>query len=316
MRAWAFEAGPGTARREARPAQRGGRLASVASAAALVIAVALGQGAGRAVAETPHYVTAQGVKHPAGCPESRADFAGRPSQPVIALVIDGLTPALERERPDLLNGFLALTPPLAFTVDPRDAGADALIARIRGAGHEALLRLPVAPGGSEPEPDAGAPGALPSLHSLLPARETASRARRSLEAVSGYVGAYVGPGSPITENAELMKALLLEMRRERCLLIDGRSENKSVVHLLAGRLRVASAPVMGRIEKATPRAQAFTAFEKYASYARPERGVVVLAYVDEETLAAIGWWMRERKSDLIALAPVSAAVRGPTRRTD
>ncbi len=265
---------------------------------------------------------------PADCAQSRVTYAVSGQTPVIALLIDGMSSgepsgeaAVATQR--LNERFLALPPPISFTVDPRDKNAPALIERIREAGHEAVLRLPIAPIDVDPrreperemQPERPMGRAMPSLHSSLLPHENVERMQRSLDSVVGYVGVYAGPGAPITENAAQMKALLLDLKRERCLLVDGRSSNNSIVSLLAQRMRAPSATVSDRIEPDARIWEAFAKLERIANAAGPGEGVVLLGQAEEGTLAAIEWWVKRRVRSQTRLAPISiVADRPPPKR--
>lgn len=334
LRAVAWPLAPASGRRRAHAGRRG--------AGSLLALLLLLAGGLPAVAQTPSpgVAGAAGAVGPADCAAHAAAFDAPDGTPVIALVVDGLSLGPETDQPGenadgsadgsaeetasppppdgLAERFLALAPPIAFTVDPRAPGAAAFIGAIRAAGHEALLRLPIAPTRHDPRPSArrepdrpARRDGAPMLHSALTPEENLARMEQSMTAVSGYVGVYAGAGAPITANAALMKPLLLSLKRENCLLIDGRGSNRSIVALLAKRLEAASAPVSDRIAPGAERGSAYATLERIANGVGPGQGAILLAHAELSTLAAIEGWLGRRTTTGTRIAPVSVAARRP-----
>jgi len=173
---------------------------------------------------------AVGTGAPEPGPTEALDPAAAPVRPAVrgqlALVIDDAGYDLSELEP-----FLDLPMPLAVAVLPNLPNSAAAARRVREAGKDLLLHLPMEPEGAE---DPG-PGALLTSHS---ATEIERLLDAALSTVPGAVGVNNHMGSKATADRAFMDVLLDALRRRGLFFVDSRTTAQTVAGPEAERLGV------------------------------------------------------------------------------
>jgi polysaccharide deacetylase 2 family uncharacterized protein YibQ len=177
--------------------------------------------------------TAPAAVHPSPAPASVAEPLGPSARPVepaergkLALIIDDAGYDLSGLQP-----FLDLSLPLAVAVLPNLPHSAEAARRVRTAGKELLLHLPMEPEGSA---DPG-PGALLTGQ---PAAELERLLDAALASVPGAVGVNNHMGSKATADRAFMDVLLVALDRRGLFFVDSRTTSLTVAALEAERLGV------------------------------------------------------------------------------
>ena len=144
----------------------------------------------------------------------------------LALVIDDAGYDLAALQP-----FLDLPMPLAVAVLPNLPNSAETARRVRGAGKELLLHLPMEPEGGE---DPG-PGALLTGQ---PAEELERLLDAALASVPGAIGVNNHMGSKATADRAFMAGLLAALGRRGLFFVDSRTTSLTVAGTEAERLGV------------------------------------------------------------------------------
>jgi len=173
---------------------------------------------------------AVGTGAPEPGPTEALDPAAAPVRPAVrgqlALVIDDAGYDLSELEP-----FLDLPMPLAVAVLPNLPNSAAAARRVREAGKDLLLHLPMEPEGAE---DPG-PGALLTSHS---AAEIERLLDAALASVPGAVGVNNHMGSKATADRAFMDVLLDALGRRGLFFVDSRTTAQTVAGTEAERLGV------------------------------------------------------------------------------
>lgn len=183
-----------------------------------------------AVRPSPAPEAAPAEPEPAARNPSTQAPAAKPVQPAergrLALIIDDAGYDLSELQP-----FLDLPMPLAVAVLPNLPHSTEAARRVRNAGKELLLHLPMEPEGGE---DPG-PGALLTGQ---PAAEIERLLDAALESVPGAVGVNNHMGSKATADRAFMTALLDALDRRGLFFVDSRTTALTVAASEAERLGV------------------------------------------------------------------------------
>jgi polysaccharide deacetylase 2 family uncharacterized protein YibQ len=160
-------------------------------------------------------------------PQPKKDRALQPAR--LAVVIGGLGPALD----DLTRRFIECPWPLTLAVIPsREASAE--IARLaRANGKEVLLHLPMEPRGY-PRVDPGE-GAI--LVDQSP-KEIARMVRSHIRELGGAAGVVNYMGSAGSCDRDVMRSILLEVRKDGLFFVDNSTSVHSVASETAAELDV------------------------------------------------------------------------------
>lgn len=192
---------------------------------------------------------------------------------LLAIVIDDAGYDL-----DALQPFLDLPMPVAVAVLPNLPQSAEAARRVRAAGKEVLLHLPMEPAGGE---DPG-PGALLTG---LPAAEIERLLDAALATVPGASGVNNHMGSKATADPAFMAVVLCALGRRGLFFVDSRTTAATVAAAEADRLgvpvlerRVFLDAVDGRVEESV---------EAAIAAASREGRAVAIGHVQTEGLAAI-----------------------------
>jgi uncharacterized protein len=220
------------------------------------------------------------------------------TRPSVAIVIDDM--GVDRKRS---AAMLALPRPLTLSYLPYGANIAEQAAAGHKAGHELMVHLPMEPldGSINPGPDA--------LLTRLPAEELRARLQRNLSQFSGYVGVNNHMGSRFTENAELMRDVLVELNQRGLLFLDSRTTAHSVGDAVG---RQVGLPHIGRDvfldHDMSPEAIA-AALAQVEQLAARHGTAVAIGHPHDDTRRALEQWLPTLAAKGIDLVPLSAIVR-------
>lgn len=154
-------------------------------------------------------------------PGSPAGQAGR-----LVFVIDDVGNSMSQLEP-----FLRLPFPITFAVMPGLPHSREAAERIKAAGKELILHQPMQPIGSQNP----GPGAI--FLSMSP-EEAAQVLEKNLDSLPGVVGFNNHEGSAVTQNEEIMSALLAVAKRKGIYYLDSRTIAETVTHEAAVRVGI------------------------------------------------------------------------------
>jgi polysaccharide deacetylase 2 family uncharacterized protein YibQ len=150
--------------------------------------------------------------------------SARTTDPVLAIVIDDLGPALA-----LTRRSIRLPRPVTLSFLPYAADLDALAAAAKANGHEVFLHLPMEPEGEED------PGPNAILVGLEPG-ELSRRLAWAFDRLPQATGVNNHMGSRATSDPAAMLEVLREVSRRGLAFVDSRTSPLSVGSALAERL--------------------------------------------------------------------------------
>jgi len=153
--------------------------------------------------------------------------------PRIAIIIDDLG-----YDPYIIDDFLELDLPLAFSILPRAPYIQSVVGKAGHRGNELMLHLPMEPT-DYPNINPG-PGALLTNMS---ARKIRATLNRHFEEVPGIRGVNNHMGSHFTAKRDKMAVVMGELKKRNLFYIDSRTTTETVAHELAEMMGV---PVASR----------------------------------------------------------------------
>jgi polysaccharide deacetylase 2 family uncharacterized protein YibQ len=220
----------------------------------------------------------------------------------IAVVIDDF--GLEWD--ETAEAFLRFPAPLTLGVLPGYRSSRRIADAARAHGFEVLLHLPM-----EPEQY---PQVKPGPEAILvdqPPAEVRACMRRALRSVGKVEGISSHMGSRATTDADLMRAVLDETRRQGLFFVDTWTTSRSVVPEVARQLGTPF--LVNRLfldQKRESKAIAARLAEA-AAIAEKDGAVVVVAHGYPETLAALTEALPKLAARGIELVPASSLVKVP-----
>jgi len=214
----------------------------------------------------------------------------------VAIVIDDLG-----ERRKIAMDFLNLNVPLSFSVFPFARHSREFAREATRRGRDVLLHLPLEPKGY-PEQDPGKGGLLTTMGR----KELVSQLEKDLSAVPYVKGVNNHMGSKFTEDPELMRLVLEDVRRKGLFFLDSRTTAKSVGYSVARQLglRTGRRNVFLDNEKDVERIKA--RISELIELSMKNGGAIGIGHPYPETLEAIRQSLPSIKENGVRLVPVSS----------
>ena len=150
----------------------------------------------------------------------------------IAIVLDDFGSMSQ----ELVERFCALSQPLTLAILPNEGEVDHILDLARRGGHEVLVHLPMEPE-DFPEKNPG-PNAIFISDDSSRVRQLV---RQAFHKIPGTVGLNNHMGSRATADHELMRRVLLEVKRRGLLFLDSRTSPNSVAFDIALSMEVPAA---------------------------------------------------------------------------
>jgi len=210
-------------------------------------------------------------------PEPPQPPAPVPPSAQVAIVIDDV--GYHDELDALASGIPF---PLTFAVLPGLASSAASAARLRSAGGEIMLHLPMEPE-RYPEKDPG-PGAL---FTFMTHEEIRRTLREDLRLVPGVSGVNNHMGSLFTVREDLLKVVFEELRRHELYFIDSRTTTSTAAQRVARRHGVPSGRRSVFLDNEDDADAIAAQLEQLFRVARDKRKAIGIGHYRETTLLVL-----------------------------
>jgi uncharacterized protein len=222
---------------------------------------------------------------------------GKPNAPRIAIVIGGLGISSSLTAAALSE----LPGPVTFAVPPYGRELDALVTRMRGAGHEVLLQVPMEPF-DYPDNDPGPQ----TLLTTLGAEQNAERLRWLMSRFQGYVGITNYMGARFTATEHALAPVLHETAKRGLIYFDDGSSPRSLAGQIAGANNLPFAHAGVVIDAVPTPIQIDRALGRLETIARESGVAVGMAHALPASLAQIAKWAKAAAKRGLLLVPISA----------
>ncbi|MCG8491355.1 MAG: divergent polysaccharide deacetylase family protein [Sneathiellales bacterium] len=217
--------------------------------------------------------------------------------PRIAIVIDDV--GLNSKRIDAL---LAVPEILTLAFLPYANNLDQNVARIRSAGHEAMLHLPMEPVGNIADPG---PNALFKKNSLAEIRQ---KTIANLDRFTGYVGVNNHMGSKFTAYPEGMAVVMDVLKERQVLFLDSKTAAKSAGYRLAKERGLPAGIRDIFIDNEIKVPAILRQLEKVEDLAGRKGLAIAIGHPHRETIEALKLWMPQAVKRGYQFVPISAAL--------
>ena len=215
----------------------------------------------------------------------------------IAIIIDDLG-----YDSHIVDDFLKLDLPLAFSVLPRAPYTQSIARKAGARGHELILHLPMEPT-DYPNINPG-PGALLTGMSERKIRTTL---RSHLEEIPGIRGVNNHMGSYFTTKSDKMAVVMRELKKRDLFYIDSRTTTETVAHELA---EIMGVPVASRSvfldNDLSSKALRFQ-MERLIGIARHSGAAIGIGHPYEETLNLLKEYLKKLNTR-VRVVPVSELI--------
>ena len=232
------------------------------------------------------------VRHAAG-KEATANV------PRVAIVIDdfGYDGRLARR-------FLEIDAPLSFSVLPNGTFSKSIARRVRQAGRELLLHLPMEP--------KGYPGVNPGIGALLTEMtdiELVAALRKNLDALPYIKGVNNHMGSEFCENEEKLRVVMRELKNRGLFFVDSRTTSRTQAYRVAQEEEVPSAERNVFLDNIQNPQAVRRQLKRLIQLAKLKGEAIGIAHPHEVTLKVLKEDVPKLSSNGIELVPVSQLVR-------
>jgi polysaccharide deacetylase 2 family uncharacterized protein YibQ len=218
----------------------------------------------------------------------------------IAFVVTDLT----REEEPLYRAFLESRIPFTFAVRPDRPGAAREAKALREAKHEVFLSLAMEPRGY-PRSDPGKDAILLDLSRI----EIEDRIARSLSAIGTAQGVISRLGGAAVNDADVMRAVLLELRHRDLPFVDAHGAGPSVAEPIGEEVGARVLTLGGNMDGASGNAAAARARLKQIVATAMQRGALVVSIRANATLLTVLEAEQENlKSQGLEIVPASEIV--------
>lgn len=230
---------------------------------------------------------------PAGTSAGRQPPPAAGRNPRIAIVIDDLGRGLGS-----VDALLALGEPLTFAVLPFEADTSRVVGRLREAGAEILLHLPMeARGKNDPGPGA--------LRLAMSRGELQAETRAALAAVPGAAGVNNHMGSALAADAQAMEAVLEVLKEDGLYFLDSRTAADTQGYAVARRLGLPAGERQVFLDNERETAAIAAQLQALFELARRRGGAIAIAHPYAETLSALRSELPKGKAAGIEVVPAS-----------
>ena len=193
---------------------------------------------------------------------------------------------------------------ISLALAPYGAEADKNAARIRNAGHELLLQVPMEPF-DYPDSD---PGPQTLLTSSRPP-ENLDRLAWAMSRFSGFVGIVNFMGAKLTSDAAALEPVLREVGARGLGFVDDGVSPRSLAATLAAKVKTPTTRAEIVLD-AVPRPEAIDReLARLEAQARQKGFVIASASALPMTIDRIARWSRDLDARGIRLVPISTALR-------
>jgi polysaccharide deacetylase 2 family uncharacterized protein YibQ len=231
------------------------------------------------------------LRHPAR-KEATAEIAK------VAIVIDdfGYDGRLARR-------FLQIDAPLSFSVLPNGTFSKSIARRVRQAGRELMLHLPMEPKGY-PEVNPGIGALLTEMTDM----ELVAVLRKNLDAFPDIKGVNNHMGSKFCENEEKLRLVMRELKNRGLFFVDSRTTTRTQAYRVAQEEEVPSAERNVFLDNIQSPQAVRRQLKRLIQLAKLKGEAIGIAHPHEVTLKVLKEDVPKLSSDGIELVPVSQLV--------
>lgn len=199
------------------------------------------------------------------------------------------------------NALQKLPPTITLAFVPYAERLDNWVERARSKGHEVMLSLPMEPQ-DYPRNDPG-PNALLTM---LPPERNMERLEWSLGKAVGYVGITSTTGSKFTASPDAVTPVIAAMKARGLMVLDARTNPRSVAGTLAGQSGVPRAFADRQIDRDLSRGAIDDQLAELEAIAKANGAAVGIGAPYPSTIERINLWLTGLADRGIAIVPVSA----------
>ncbi|NCC21823.1 MAG: divergent polysaccharide deacetylase family protein [Alphaproteobacteria bacterium] len=222
--------------------------------------------------------------------------------PRIAIILDDV--GVNRS---MSEAALGLPGPLTLAFLPYAEGVGAMAREARGRGHELMVHMPMEPLNGHLDPGPGVLLAGAGRDSFMATLE------KNLGAIEGYVGINNHMGSKLTQDRTAMANVMGELRRRGLLFVDSKTIHSSLAGQTAADFEVPYGVRDVFLDHYPDFPSVMESLAKLEDIALEHGSAIGIGHPKADTIRALYEWLPSLEAKGIALAPVSAVVKAPSR---
>jgi hypothetical protein len=203
----------------------------------------------------------------------------------------------------LARRFLQIDAPLSFSVLPNGTFSKSIAQRVRQAGRELLLHLPMEPKGY-PEVDPGIGALLTEMTDM----ELVAALRKNLDSLPQVKGVNNHMGSEFCENAKKLRLVMRELKNRGLFFVDSRTTSRTQAYRVAQEEEVLSAERNVFLDNIQSTQAVRRQLKKLIQLAKLKGQAIGIAHPHEVTLKVLKEDIPKLSSKGVELVPVSQLV--------
>jgi polysaccharide deacetylase 2 family uncharacterized protein YibQ len=203
----------------------------------------------------------------------------------------------------LARRFLQIDAPLSFSVLPNGTFSKSIARRVRQAGHELLLHLPMEPKGY-PEVNPG----IGALLTEMTDEELVAELNKNLDALPYIKGVNNHMGSEFCENKEKLRLVMGELKNRGLFFVDSRTTSRTQAYRVAQEEEVPSAERNVFLDNIQTPQAVRRQLKRLIQLAKLKGEAIGIAHPHEVTLKVLKEDIPKLSSNGVELVPVSQLV--------
>ena len=203
----------------------------------------------------------------------------------------------------LARRFLQIDAPLSYSVLPNGTFSKSIAQRVRRAGCELLLHLPMEPKGY-PEVDPGIGALLTEMTDM----ELVAALRKNLDSLPQVKGVNNHMGSEFCENAKKLRLVMRELKNRGLFFVDSRTTSRTQAYRVAQEEEVLSAERNVFLDNIQSTQAVRRQLKKLIQLAKLKGQAIGIAHPHEVTLKVLKEDIPKLSSKGVELVPVSQLV--------
>lgn len=203
----------------------------------------------------------------------------------------------------LARRFLQIDAPLSFSVLPNGTFSKSIARRVRQAGRELLLHLPMEPKGY-PQVDPG----IGALLTEMTDTELVAALRKNLDSLPQVKGVNNHMGSEFCENEKKLRLVMRELKNRGLFFVDSRTTSRTQAFRVAQEEEVPSAERNVFLDNIQSTQAVRRQLKKLIQLAKLKGQAIGIAHPHEVTLKVLKEDISKLSSNGVELVPVSQLV--------
>ena len=203
----------------------------------------------------------------------------------------------------LARRFLQIDAPLSFSVLPNGTFSKSIARRVRQAGRELLLHLPMEPKGY-PEVDPGVGALLTEMSD----RELVAALKKNLDSLPHVKGVNNHMGSKFCENERKLRLVMGELKKRGLFFVDSRTTSRTQAYRVAKEEEVPSAERNVFLDNIQTTQAVRRQLKKLVQLAKLKGQAIGIAHPHEVTLKVLKEDIPKLSDQGVELVPVSQLV--------